>query len=201
MDLGHRHRPPVQEGSAPDDTREPLIVRWQIKDRGRRHAVMEHGDRDGIAGPPAGEFLRAIDWVDPILRRRDGQRLERRTAHRWVARSGSVPGSAMCTRTCFEPLSSWLPSTPAFRCETSSSQPVTPTPEPRPSTTGDARTSTATLRKSLSHSSPAAESGSPHCGTLEAATSGQPSLLRQAGNAQNTSEAQCAHSLVRHLYL
>jgi Phage integrase, N-terminal SAM-like domain len=75
------------------------------------------------------------------------------------ARSGSVPGSAKCTRTCFEPLSSWLPSTPAFRCETSSSQPVTPTPEPRPSTTGDARTSTATLRTSLSHSSQAAESG------------------------------------------
>jgi Phage integrase, N-terminal SAM-like domain len=37
------------------------------------------------------------------------------------ARSGSVPGSAACTRTCCEPRSSWPPSTPGSRCETSRS--------------------------------------------------------------------------------
>jgi hypothetical protein len=56
------------------------------------------------------------------------------------ARSGSVPDSAACIPTCCEPRSSWPPSTPASRCETSRSPPVTPTPEPRPSTTGGART-------------------------------------------------------------
>jgi integrase len=36
----------------------------------------------------------------PILRRRDGYRLDRRTATGGSARSASVPGSAPCTRTC-----------------------------------------------------------------------------------------------------
>ncbi|MGK2884991.1 MAG: tyrosine-type recombinase/integrase [Rhodococcus sp. (in: high G+C Gram-positive bacteria)] len=37
----------------------------------------------------------------PILRRRDGQRLDRRTAHRWVKAIGGRAGlSVTCTRTC-----------------------------------------------------------------------------------------------------
>jgi hypothetical protein len=55
-------------------------------------------------------------------------------------RSASGPGSVPCTRTCCGPRSSWPPSTPASRCATSRSPPVTPTPEPPPSTTGAART-------------------------------------------------------------
>ncbi len=89
----------------------------------------------------------------PILRRRDGERLDRRTAYRWVrsiAKRGRPRRTS--TRTCFGPRSSWPPSTPASRCETSRSQPATPTPEPPPSTTTAARTSTATPPTSSSPS-------------------------------------------------
>jgi hypothetical protein len=73
------------------------------------------------------------------------------------ARSASVPGSAPFTRTCCEPRSSWPPSTLGSRCETSRSPPVTPTPEPPRSTTGDTRTSTDMPPTSSSPSWPAAE--------------------------------------------
>lgn len=44
----------------------------------------------------------------PILRRKDGQRLDRRTAHRWLRSIGNnAPGSGRCTRTCSVPGSSW----------------------------------------------------------------------------------------------
>lgn len=66
----------------------------------------------------------------PILLRHDGQRLDRRTAHRWVRSIGKRAGSARCTRTCSEPLSSWPPSTPASRSAKSKSLPATPTREP-----------------------------------------------------------------------
>jgi Phage integrase, N-terminal SAM-like domain len=81
------------------------------------------------------------------------------------AQSANVPGSAACIRTCCEPRSSWPPSTPGSRCETSRSPPVTPTPEPRPSTIGVARTSTAMPPTSWSPSSPAAEPGPTQRGT------------------------------------
>jgi Phage integrase, N-terminal SAM-like domain len=73
------------------------------------------------------------------------------------AQSGSGPGSAPCIHTCCEPRSSWPHSTPASRCETSTSPPATPTPAPQPSTTDDARTSTATPRTLWSPSSQAAD--------------------------------------------
>ena len=92
----------------------------------------------------------------PILLRHDGQRLDRRTAHRWCDRSANVPGWARCIRTCSEPLSSWPPSTRASRYEKSKSLPDTPTPEQPRSTTGAARTSTSTPPTSSSPSSPAA---------------------------------------------
>jgi integrase/recombinase XerD len=81
------------------------------------------------------------------------------------ARSGNVPASVPCTPTCCEQRSSWPPSTPGSRCETSRLPPATPTPERQPSTTGDARTSTATPPTSSSPSSPAAEYGPTQRGT------------------------------------
>ena len=81
------------------------------------------------------------------------------------ARSASVPGSAPCTRTCCEPRSSWPPSTPGSRYETSRSPPVTTTPELPPSKTGDARTSTATRRTSSLPSWPAVDLAPASSGT------------------------------------
>jgi integrase len=60
------------------------------------------------------------------------------------AASASAPGSSGSTRTCSALRSSWLPSTLGFRCATSRSRPVTLTHGLPPSTTGDARTTTAT---------------------------------------------------------
>jgi hypothetical protein len=60
------------------------------------------------------------------------------------ARSANGPGLGWCTRTCSEPLSSWPPSTPASPSERFRWRPDTPTREPRPSTTGAAKTSTST---------------------------------------------------------
>jgi hypothetical protein len=81
----------------------------------------------------------------PILRRRDGQRLDRRTAHRWVRSIGKRAGVGAAILTCFVPAPSWpLPSKRACRCGTCRSLRVMLILEPRPSTTGDARTSTAT---------------------------------------------------------
>jgi integrase/recombinase XerD len=109
---------------------------------------------------------RTIDLVvgerceGPILRRRDGQRLDRRTAHRWWPRSASEPASATCTRTCCDQRSSWPPWTPESRFATYRPPPGTPTPGPRRSTTGAARTSTATPPTSSWPSSPEADRGS-----------------------------------------
>lgn len=93
----------------------------------------------------------------PILRRRDGQRLDRRTAHRWVRSIGKRAGSAPCIRTCSERRSSWPLSTLAYRSVTCSSQLAMPTRARPRSTTIDARTSIATPPTSSSPSSPAAD--------------------------------------------
>ena len=91
----------------------------------------------------------------PILQRSDGARLDTRTAYRWVraigkrAEIGHVHPHMLARR------SSWPPSTPASRCVTSNSPPVTPTRGPPPGTTGDARTSTVTPPTPSSPSSPA----------------------------------------------
>ena len=91
----------------------------------------------------------------PILRRRDGERLDRRTAHRWVRAIGSGRASVSSIRTCCAPGSLWPRSTPACRSATYRSLPDTPTRGRRRSTTGDARTSTATPPTLSSLSSPA----------------------------------------------
>jgi len=93
----------------------------------------------------------------PILRRRDGQRLDRRTAHRWIRAIGKRAGLGSVHPPCFEPGSSWPRSTPAYRSATYSSLPATPTHEQPPSTTADARTSTDTPPTSLSPTSLEAE--------------------------------------------
>jgi integrase len=76
------------------------------------------------------------------------------------AQSASAPGSARCTLTCFGPRSSWPPSTTASRYETCRLPPGTQIRAQRRSTTGDARTSTATPPTSSSPS-PAADSRRP----------------------------------------
>ena len=68
----------------------------------------------------------------PILVRRDGQRLDRRTAHRWV-RSIGRRDSATSIPTCCAPRSSWPPSTPASHCATFNSPPATPHTSSSPS--------------------------------------------------------------------
>jgi len=83
----------------------------------------------------------------PILRRHDGERLDRRTAHRWVRSIGRRAGSGQSIRTCFEQPSSWR-HLPAFRYATSRSPRAMLIREPPPSTTTDARTSTAMPRMS-----------------------------------------------------
>ncbi|HET6918448.1 MAG TPA: site-specific integrase [Jiangellaceae bacterium] len=117
------------------------------------------------------------------------------------ARSGNVPASVPCTPTCCEQRSSWPPSTPGSRCETSRLPPATPTPERQPSTTGDARTSTATPPTSSSPSSPAAEYGPTQRGTSVACLtsicahvrgrlrSWVPAPSRRAGRASGHPEA------------
>jgi integrase/recombinase XerD len=83
----------------------------------------------------------------PIIGRH-GQRLDRRTAHRWVRSIGKRAGLAPCTHTCCAPGSSWPPSTPESLYAMSRSPPVTPIPARRPSMTAVERTSTATPRTS-----------------------------------------------------
>lgn len=93
----------------------------------------------------------------PILRRHDGERLDRRPRTAGFGPSASAPASAACTRTCSGPRSSWPPSTPACRYATSSSLRATPIRARPRSTTVDARTSTGTPPTSSSPSWPEAD--------------------------------------------
>ena len=120
-------------------------------DRGHRTLrIIGKGNKPAVI-PLVPRVARTIDLVlgerseSPILQRRDGERLDRRTAHRWVRSIGRGPGWESSTPTCSERPSLWRPSTPECRCATSSSPPATPTRGPRPSTTASGRTSTAML--------------------------------------------------------
>jgi integrase/recombinase XerD len=93
----------------------------------------------------------------PILRRRDGQPLDRRAAHRWVRSIGKRAGHPHMLRAAF----TMAALDAGVRCETCSSRPATPTREPPRSTTGVARTSTGMPRTLSSPSSPAAEHSDP----------------------------------------
>jgi integrase/recombinase XerD len=72
----------------------------------------------------------------PILLRRDGQRLDRRTAHRWVRSIGKRAGLGAVHPHMLRAAFIMAALDAGSRCETPRSPPVTPTPEPRPSTTG-----------------------------------------------------------------
>ena len=93
----------------------------------------------------------------PILRRRDGQRLDRRTAHRWIrairkrAGLGSVHPHMLRAGFIMAALDAGVP------LRDVQTLPASPTPEQPPSTTADARTSTVTPPTSSSPRSLEAE--------------------------------------------
>ena len=102
----------------------------------------------------------------PILRRRDGQRLDRRTAHRWIRSIGKRAGLGAVhphkLRAAF--IMAALDAGVPLRDVQIAARHADPR-GPRPSTTGAARTSTATPPTSSSRSSPAAEAEPPRGGT------------------------------------
>ena len=99
--------------------------------RGHRTlAIVGKGNKPAVI---PGSTARTIDLAvgerheGPILCRRDGQRVDRRTADRWVRSIGRREELARCIRTCCGPGSSWPPWMPGCRCGMSRSPPVTPT--------------------------------------------------------------------------
>ena len=97
----------------------------------------------------------------PILRRRDGQRLDRRTVHPWVRSIGKRAGLGAVHRACFALRSSWPRSTLVFRYARCRSPPVTPTLARPRSMSGAARTSAVTPPTWSSRSSSAGEPALP----------------------------------------
>jgi integrase len=93
----------------------------------------------------------------PILTRRDGSRLDTRTAYRWVRATGRQAGIDHVHPHMLRAAFIMAASTPACRYATCSWPPATPTHAPPPSTTGAARSSTATPPTPSSPSSRAAD--------------------------------------------
>ena len=129
--------------------------------RGHRTlAILGKGNKPATI-PLVPRTARTIDLVvgerheGPILRRQDGQRLDRRTAHRWVRAIGKRAGVGLVHPHMLR--AGFIMAALAYRSATFNSPPVTPTREPRPSMTDGARTSTATPPMSSSRSSPAAD--------------------------------------------
>ena len=89
-----------------------------------------------------------------ILHRRDGARLDRRTAHRWVRSIGKQAGLSAVYPPCSVRPSSWPHSMPAPPSETSRSPPAMRIPGRRRSMTAGGRTSIGTLPMSWLPSSP-----------------------------------------------
>ena len=119
-------------------------------DRGHRTLrILGKGSKPAVI-PLVPRAARTIDLVigerseGPILRRQDGHRLDRRTAHRWVRSIGKRAGLGVVyphmLRAAFimAALDAGVPS------ETSRLLPATLIPGLRRSTTGGGRTSTAT---------------------------------------------------------
>ena len=101
-------------------------------DRGHRTLrIMGKGSKPAVI-PLVPRAARTIDLAigerseGPILRRQDGQRLDRRTAHRWVRSIGKRAGLGSSIPTCSGQPSSWRPSMPEFRFVTSRSRLATP---------------------------------------------------------------------------
>ena len=129
-------------------------------DRGHRTLrIIGKGNKPAVI-PLVPRVARTIDLVlgerceGPILHRRDGERLDRRTAHRWVRSIGKRTGLGIVHPHMLRAAFIMAASTPECRCATSSSPPATPTRGPRPSTTAGGRTSTAMLPMSSSPSCP-----------------------------------------------
>ena len=86
----------------------------------------------------------------PILLRRDGQRLDRRTAHRWVRTIGKRAGIGQVHPHMLRPaftMAALDAGVPLREIQTAARH---ADPRTTPSTTGDARTSTSTPRTSSS---------------------------------------------------
>jgi integrase/recombinase XerD len=71
---------------------------------------------------------RSANAAKPIVLRRSGERLDTRTAYRWVRAVGVKQGLTGSTHICCTPRSSWPPWTPESLCATCRSPPATPIP-------------------------------------------------------------------------
>ena len=118
-------------------------------DRGHRTLrIIGKGNNPAVI-PLVPRVARTIDLAlgerceGPILHRHDGQRLDRRTAHRWVRSIGKRAGLGSSILICSVPRSSSRHSMQGSRCATSRSQRATPIRGRRPSMIAGARTSTA----------------------------------------------------------
>jgi hypothetical protein len=95
----------------------------------------------GLNGLRICELCRLRRGPAPILRRRDGQRFDRRTAHRGFARSAGEAGAAWSTHMQAGRVhhDRFQQSMPGCRCARCRSRRGTPGPAPQPSTTPAAR--------------------------------------------------------------
>ena len=118
------------------------------------HVAHPRQGQQASAYPSGAAGARTIDLAvgerheGPIICRHDGQRLDRRTAHRWVRSIGKRAGLGSVHPHMFAPGSSWRPWTRESLYAMCKSPLVTPIPARRPSMTAVERTSTATQRTS-----------------------------------------------------
>jgi integrase/recombinase XerD len=101
----------------------------------------------------------------PIVRRKDGQRLDRRTAHRWVRSIGKRAGLGVVHPHMLRAGFIMAALDAGVPLRDVQIRPDTPTHEPPPSTTGGERTSTGTPPTSSSPSSPAVDGSHSSSGT------------------------------------
>ena len=129
-------------------------------DRGHRTLrIIGKGNKPAVI-PLVHRVARTVDLGErcegPILHRHDGQRLDRRTAHRWIRSIGKRAGLGIVHPHMLRALSSWRHSMRGFRSVTSRSPPDTPILARPPSMTAGGRTSTAMRPTSWWPSWPAA---------------------------------------------
>ncbi len=129
-------------------------------DRGHRtRRIIGKGNKPAVI-PLVPRVARTIDLVlgerseCPILHHRDGERLDRRTAHRWVRSIGRRAGLGLVHPHMLRAAFIMAALDAGVPLRDVSSPPATPTRGPRPSTTGGGRTSTAMLPTSSSPSCP-----------------------------------------------
>ncbi|MBV8159844.1 MAG: tyrosine-type recombinase/integrase [Acidimicrobiia bacterium] len=132
-------------------------------ERGHRTLrIIGKGDKPALI-PLVPRTARTVDLAvgertaGPILRRHDGERLDRRTAHRWVRSIGKRAGLGLVHPHILRAAFIMAALTQGSRCGRSSSQRVMPTRGQPPCTTDGGPTSTSTPPTSWCRSSPAAE--------------------------------------------